>query len=254
MNPAWPSFMWKTCGCRPSARRARTPPTPSTISWRMRSSDAAAVEAVAGETVDVVVLVDVGVEQVELDAAHLGQPQAGVHGHAGQLDGDGDVLHRFERHRPGVEAGEPLHLPAGVVELLAEVAVAVEEADGDQRQAEVVGRLQMVAGQHPEAPGVLGERGGDAELGGEVGDLPQRRAVAALEPPRGRRAALQLGVHGGGETGEVRVGGEALEPLAGLGGEDLRGVAGLELEAFRVEPPEQVLGPGIVGPSEVHGH
>ena len=35
-NPAWPSLVWNTCGCRSSARRARTPPMPRTISWRSR--------------------------------------------------------------------------------------------------------------------------------------------------------------------------------------------------------------------------
>ena len=35
-NPAWPSLVWKTSGSMPSARRARTPPIPSMISWRSR--------------------------------------------------------------------------------------------------------------------------------------------------------------------------------------------------------------------------
>ena len=33
---AWPSLLWKTCGSMPSARSARTPPMPRTISWRRR--------------------------------------------------------------------------------------------------------------------------------------------------------------------------------------------------------------------------
>ena len=37
-KPAWPSFMWNTWGSRPRACKARVPPTPSTISWRIRSS------------------------------------------------------------------------------------------------------------------------------------------------------------------------------------------------------------------------
>ena len=37
-NPAWPSFRWNTFASSPSARSARKPPTPSSISWRMRSS------------------------------------------------------------------------------------------------------------------------------------------------------------------------------------------------------------------------
>jgi len=37
-KPAWPSLVWNTCGCSPSARNTRTPPMPSTISWRRRCS------------------------------------------------------------------------------------------------------------------------------------------------------------------------------------------------------------------------
>ena len=37
-TPSGPSFMWQTVGVLPSARRARMPPMPRTISWRMRMS------------------------------------------------------------------------------------------------------------------------------------------------------------------------------------------------------------------------
>ena len=56
-----------------------------------------------------------------------------MHPHAGQLDAHLHVLHRAQGHGPGIEAGEALLLPAPVVELLAEVPVVVEEADGDER-------------------------------------------------------------------------------------------------------------------------
>ena len=79
----------------------------------------------------------------------------------------------------GVEVGVALLLPAVGVERLAEVAVPVEEADADERHAEVAGRLEVVAGEHAEAAGVLGERLGDAELGREVGDRAQRAGRAS---------------------------------------------------------------------------
>jgi hypothetical protein len=56
------------------------------------------------------------------------------------------------------------------VEHLAEVAFVVEQADGDDRHAEVAGRLQVIAGQHAEAAGVDRQHLGDAELHAEVGD------------------------------------------------------------------------------------
>ena len=70
----------------------------------------------------------------------------------------------------GSRSGKRSCCQPSAVELLAEVAVAVEEADADERHAEVAGRLEVVAGQHAEAARVLRERLGDAELGGEVGD------------------------------------------------------------------------------------
>ena len=70
-----------------------------------------------------------------------------------------------------------LLLPAVAGEGLAEVAVPVEQSDADERDAEVAGGLEMVAGEDAEAAGVLRQGGGDAELGREVGD--RRRAASA---------------------------------------------------------------------------
>ena len=102
---------------------------------------------------------------------------------AGEVDGDLHAVAQRDRHGVRVEVGEALLLPAVGDEALAEVAVAVEEADADERHAEVARRLQVVAGEHAEAAGVLRERLGDAELGREVGD-PARAGVGAwhLEP------------------------------------------------------------------------
>ena len=91
--------------------------------------------------------------------------------------------------------------------------MAVEEADADERDAEVARRLEVVAGEHAETARVLRQRFGDAELGREVGDLAQRRAVLGLEPQRGVEVALQLVVDVAEEPHERRVLGERLEPL-----------------------------------------
>ena len=61
-------------------------------------------------------------------------------------------------------------LPAVDVEALAEVSLAVEEADADERNVEVGGALDVVAGEHAEAAGVDGQRFVQAEFGREVGD------------------------------------------------------------------------------------
>ena len=93
-------------------------------------------------------------------------------------------------HRQLVDVGlEVLFvLPAVLVEALAEVALAVEEADADERDAEVGGALDVVAGEDAEAAGVDRQRLVQAELGGEVGDRagPQDAGVGA-RPRCGRR-------------------------------------------------------------------
>ena len=69
------------------------------------------------------------------------------------------------------------------VDGLAEVAVAVEQADGDERQGHVRGGLAVIAGEHTQAAGVDGQRLVQPVLGAEVGDRAvQRAAVIAVEP------------------------------------------------------------------------
>ena len=93
---------------------------------------------------------------------------------AGQVDRDPDALDQLEGHGVRVEDRVALLLPAVGVELLAEVALPVHQADAGQGDAEAAGRLQVVAGQDAEAARVLGQGLGDAELGGEVGHAAQR--------------------------------------------------------------------------------
>jgi hypothetical protein len=79
-----------------------------------------------------------------------------------------------------VEDRVALLLPALPGKRLDEVAAAVEQADADERDAEVAGRLEVVAGQDPEATGVLRQHRGDAELGREVGDGARQRVLAGV--------------------------------------------------------------------------
>ena len=85
-----------------------------------------------------------------------------------------------ERQVEEVVLGVALLLPAVHGEVLAEVALAVHQADADERQAEVAGALQVVAGQHAEAAGVDRHALVQAELGAEVGDAAGRGV--ALRP------------------------------------------------------------------------
>ena len=108
---------------------------------------------------------------------------------AGQVDGHPDPVDQLEGHAVRVEHRVALLLPAVGVEVLAEVAEAVHQTDADQGDAQAAGGLQVVAGQHAQAAGVLGEGLGDTELGREVGDAPQRADRPVLEPPRGARGS-----------------------------------------------------------------
>ena len=140
-NAQCPSFMWKTRGRMPSASSARMPPIPSTISCRMRSLAVAAVQLV-GDVLEIRrVLGDVGVEQHERDPAHLRPPRTQ---HAPSRPASSTVTRtgrlrspwngRIGMHREVVDR-VALLLPALGGQVLAEVALLVEQADADERHA-----------------------------------------------------------------------------------------------------------------------
>ena len=217
----------------------------------------AAVEPVGDLAHVVGVVLDVGVEQVERDAADVGPPHLGVSGWPARSTVDPHARRSgVSAMRVGVEVGVALLLPAVGVERLAEVAVPVEEADADEGHAEVAGRLQVVAGQHAEAAGVLRERLGDAELGGEVGDRAQRaRAVAGLEPAGLRRGSgCSSVVHLVEEAEEAGVGGQRVEPLAASPSPSRRTGSWMRrVPPVGVDPAEQVAGLLVPAPAQVHG-
>ncbi len=112
---------------------------------------AAAVQPVGDVALAGGVLLDVGVEEEERHPADPGQPDAGVQ-RAPARQGEDDagrgpvgLADEVEREFVGVEDGIVLLLPAVAREGLPEVAVAVEESDADERDAEVAGGLEVVA-------------------------------------------------------------------------------------------------------------
>ena len=108
-------------------------------------------------------------EQVKRDAAHVLPPDVGGDDAVAELDLDRDGL-ATEAGCLGVEALVRLRLPAGIVDPLPEVAAAVEQADADERDAELGRRLQVVAGEHAEPARVDRQLWLDPELHREVGD------------------------------------------------------------------------------------
>jgi len=117
---------------------------------------------------------DIGVEQVESDPADQDSPYLGLDLLVGQFDGDGQAFAVFVHdpgHGPLFEVGDGVAflLPAVRGEILAEVALLVTQAEADQRQAQVRGAFQVVAGQDAESPGVHGQADGDAVFQAEIG-------------------------------------------------------------------------------------
>ena len=110
------------------------------------------------------------------------------------------------RDAVGIGVDPVLVLPAGAVDALAEVAVAVHQPDRDERERAVGGLLEDVAGEHAEAAGVDRQRAVDGVLRAEEGDGALRRhaggrdrlgapsvATGALEASTRSRKPLVLG-------------------------------------------------------------
>ena len=204
------------------------------------------------------VLGDVGVEEDERDAADVDLPR----GEAQRALGERDL----EEERLAVLAqaardGEAVHvvlrvaldLPAGGVDLLLEVALAVEEADADERDVEVGRALEVVAGEDAEAAGVDVHGLVQAELHREVGDHAAVRLGVALPVFRGLHLLLELSLDRLHVREERRVRGELLEALLPDVGEQADGVelqlaeergrdAAEERGGVRVPAPPDVVG------------
>ena len=149
---------------------------------------AADVQDVGDRAIGLVVVGQVRVQEQDRDAADLGDPHRHDQVATGQRNAD---LERFAIRVRGVQQRQPTDVVVRVgmllvavrVDRLAEVALAVQEPDPDERQGHVAGRLHVVAGEDAEAAGVDPERLVEAVLGAEVGDrAAQLGRVLAVEP------------------------------------------------------------------------
>ena len=133
----------------------------------------AAVQARSQFAVFGMIAFDVRIEQKQIAASHFHAPDFGADGAAAGLDLHGD---RFAVRSDGgfhgqlVDIGLEIFflLPAGAIQALPEISLAVKQADADQRNAQIGGALDVIAGQHAQAAGIFRNRYVQAEFGGEV--------------------------------------------------------------------------------------
>ncbi len=131
---------------------------------------------------------NVRVEEEDRSPPDLRHPYRGVHGAVGDLHAHLErrpVACAGATHRQlgGIEIGLGVLLVPIGVDLLTEVAAAVEEADADERERGIRRRLAVVARQDAEPTRVELHRLVDAELGAEVGDRTGQGALRRARVP-----------------------------------------------------------------------
>ena len=162
---------------------------------------------------------------------------------------------RLERQLGDIHLRVFLLLPAGGVEPLTEVALAIEQSDTDERYSQVRGALDVVAGQHAQPAGVDRQRFVDPEFGREVGDrlAPQDPGVR-VAPGRGTVPVLLQPAERVIDPVRQR---QVADALVQIDERHLRqqghGVAPQLVPTGRIEIPEQAHGAGVPAPPHVPG-
>ena len=127
----------------------------------------------------------VRVEEKQIAAAHFHAPDFGVdrtmaginlHHDRSAVFSDG----RFHGKLVDIGLEVLFVLPAVAIETLAEISLAIKQAHADQRDAEIGGALDVIAGQNSKSSRIDGERFMHAKFGGEIshGTGPQHTGVA----------------------------------------------------------------------------
>ena len=187
-KPAWPSLVWKTSASTPNASRARTPPSPRSSSWRSRCS----LPPPYSRSVTARSAGPFSGTSASSSSRVTCRRAPSRSGRAGSRRGTGARRAAARRPRRG---RAPSAARRGRARGSAPAASRPPRAAGRstrcgrtgrrrKRHAEVAGRLEVVAGEHAEAAGVLRQHLAHPELGREVGDglrrVGQRRPPARL--------------------------------------------------------------------------
>ena len=107
---------------------------------------------------------------------------------AARFDLDGDrlaVLADRRLHRKLADVGRQVFflLPAGAVQPLPEISLAIEQADADQRNVQIGRALDVIAGQHAQAAGINRQGFVQAELRRKIGHRPRPQHAGVRGAP-----------------------------------------------------------------------
>ena len=214
------------------------------------------IQARGGPAAERGVLRAIGIQQVERNSADVDTPDLGMdafvrnrHRYGQRLTAVACHERRWEALRVAVDP--VLVLTPGDVDVLAEEALAVEQADGDERERVVRRLLEEIAGECTESAGIDRQRCVDAVLSAQEGGRP----IGAIVPRCGRTREL------GAERfdrpldaiGKLSVAGGYLERRRRRLLNEAHRVAGHAAPAFGIEAPEQLSAAGLPRPVVVVG-
>ena len=219
----------------------------------------AAVQAVGDGAQVVLVFRDIGIQQEQRNATHLGDPDPGP-----QMCGIGQA--QLDQHRVTVGTSEqpqrqPLRiqgrvglvLPTVGGQRLPEVPGAVVQADRDQRHPQIGRGLQVVTRQDPEAARIVGQHLGNAELHREVRNGSRHcyaRVLLLLIPPRTGQVIVQLARKPVEPVEEPLVQCQLVEPCRVHRTQQCHRVTALRPKV-QIDGPEQVLRGRVPRPPQV---
>ncbi len=145
-----------------------------------------------------------------------------------------------------------LVLPAVGGQRLPEIARPVQQADGNQRQAQIGRGFEVVTGQDAETTGVVRQHLGHAELHREVRDAGrQRPGRLFLIPPRPGQVGVQIGVQVVEALQKRLVGRQLVEPFGAHCPQQRHRVLLVLRPQCLVDVREEFLGRGVPGRSQI---
>ena len=139
------------------------------------------------------------------------------------------------------------------IQPLAKIALLIQEADTNHRQAEFTTGLEIICGQDAESAGINGQRFIQAEFHAEIGDVGQRRlGPGPLKPCLSFMGCALCPAQFGKQGNKFRIPGKLGQVFSTDHLQDKPRVMGA-LPEFRVNALPEVIGGMAPGPAQVNG-